>query len=190
MTKIKICGLRRCEDIEIVNKYKPDYIGFVFAKGKVRTIDKNMALSLKKILSSDIIAVGVFRNNPLDEVIDISKSGAIDVIQLHGDEDKTFINELKKEISLPIIKAYKDYEECDFALFDNPDPGKGMMFDWSKIDHSKKFFLAGGLSCENVLEALKLNPYAVDVSSGVETNGFKDSDKVNEFIRLVREYEG
>lgn len=189
MIKVKICGLRRIEDIIMVNKYLPDYIGFVFAKGKTRTITKELALELKKSLDSKILSVGVFRNNSLEEVIDISRSGAIDLIQLHGDENISFVNALKKEINLPIIKAYKDYEACDYALFDNPDPGKGMMFDWSKIDHSKPFFLAGGITKENIKDALKENPYCIDASSSLETNGFKDEEKVKEFIRLVKEYE-
>ena len=90
MTKIKICGLRRLEDILIVNKYKPDYIGFIFAKNKVRTISLSDALLFKNKLDNDIIAVGVFKDNEMDEVINIANSGAIDMIQLHGDEDDNF----------------------------------------------------------------------------------------------------
>lgn len=190
MTRVKICGLRRREDIIMANKYKPDYIGFVFAHGKIRAISKEFAISLKEMLESDIIAVGVFRNDPIDYVVDIALSGAIDMIQIHGDEDKDYIKELKRRVNLPIIKAYKDYEECDYALFDNADPGKGQMFDWSKIDHSKNFFLAGGITKENIKEALAEKPYCIDASSSLETNGFKDEEKVKEFIRLVKEYEG
>ena len=186
MTKIKICGLRRMEDILIVNKYKPDYIGFIFAKNKVRTISLNDALLFKDKLDNDIIAVGVFRDNDINEVINIANSKAIDMIQLHGSEDDNFIFELKKHTNLPIIKAYSNYKYADYALFDNIDPGKGMMFNWDNIKYDKEFFLAGGIDINNISEALKLNPYAIDISSSVETNGFKDEEKIKEIIRKVR----
>ena len=186
MTKIKICGLRRMEDILIVNKYKPDYIGFVFAHNKTRTISLNDALLFKEKLDNDIIAVGVFKDNDINEVIEIAKSGAIDIIQLHGKENSNFILELKKHTKLPIIKAYNNYEYADYALFDNVDPGKGMTFDWSTIKRDKLFFLAGGIDINNIDEAKKLNPYVIDISSGVETNGYKDELKIKEIIRKVR----
>ena len=186
MTKIKICGLRRMEDILIVNKYKPDYIGFVFAKNKVRTISLNDALNFKEALNNDIIAVGVFRNNDIDEVINIANSKAIDMIQLHGDEDDNYIIELKKHTKLPIIKAYRDSIYAEYVLFDNADPGKGMIFNWDSIKTNKPFFLAGGIDINNIDKALELNPYAIDLSSSVETNGFKDEEKIKEIIRKVR----
>ena len=186
MIKIKICGLRRLEDILIANKYKPDYIGFIFAHNKTRTITLKDALLFKEHLNNDIIAVGVFRNNDLSEVIDIANSKAIDMIQLHGDEDDSYILELKKHTKLPIIKAYDNFKYADYALFDNVDPGKGMTFDWNTIKCDKPYFLAGGIDLENIDEAKKLNPYVIDVSSSVETNGFKDEDKIKEIIRKVR----
>ena len=186
MIKIKICGLRRLEDVLIVNKYKPDYIGFIFAHNKTRTISLNDALLFKEKLDNDIIAVGVFRNNDIKEVIDIANSKAIDMIQLHGDEDDKYILELKKHTKLPIIKAYDRFKYADYALFDNVDPGKGMTFDWSTIKCDKEFFLAGGIDINNIEEAKKLNPYAIDLSSSVETNGFKDEEKIKEIIRKVR----
>ena len=186
MTKIKICGIRRLEDVYIVNKYKPDYIGFIFAHNKVRTISLNDALMFKEKLNNDIIAVGVFRNNDINEVIEIANSNAIDMIQLHGDETSNYILELKKHTKLPIIKAYNNYEYADYALFDNVDPGKGMTFDWNNIKRDKEFFLAGGIDLSNIDLALKLNPYAIDISSGVETNGFKDEEKIKEVIKKVR----
>lgn len=186
MTKIKICGLRRLEDILIVNKYKPDYIGFIFAKNKVRTISLSDALLFKNKLDNDIIAVGVFRNNSIDEVISIANSGAIDMIQLHGNEDNNFILELKKHTKLPIIKAYSNFENADYALFDNTDPGKGMQINWDTISCDKPFFLAGGIDISNIDEAKKINPYAIDISSGVEVDGFKDEEKIKEIIWKVR----
>ena len=175
------------EDILIVNKYKPDYIGFIFAHNKVRTITLNDALMFKDKLDNDIIAVGVFRNNDIKEVIEIANSKTIDMIQLHGDEDSFFIKELRKHTKLPIIKAYKDFEEADYALFDNIDPGKGMTFNWDTIKCDKDYFLAGGIDINNIDLAMKLNPYAIDLSSSVETNGFKDEEKIKEIIRKVRE---
>ena len=189
MTKVKICGLRRKEDVLIANKYRPNYIGFVFAEKSPRKITKDEAIALKNLLNNDIIAVGVFRNNPIDDVIDIASSGAINMIQLHGSEDEEYINRLKKEVKLPIIKAYSNYSNADYALFDSDTPGEGKVFDWSKIDHTKPFFLAGGISRDNILEALKQNPYCIDASSSLETNGFKDEAKIKEFIRLVRQNE-
>lgn len=186
MTKIKICGLKRIEDVYIVNKYKPDYIGFIFAKNRARTISLSDALLFKKELNNDIIAVGVFRDNDINEVIEVANSKAIDMIQLHGSEDDNFILELKKHTNLPIIKAYSNYEHADYALFDNVDPGKGKAFDKNMIKYDKSFFLAGGIDINNIDYALKLNPYAIDISSGVETNGFKDEEKIKEIIRKVR----
>lgn len=187
MIKIKICGLRRMEDILIVNKYMPDYVGFIFAKNRARTISLNDALLFKKNLNNGIIAVGVFKDNSIDEVIDVANSKAIDMIQLHGNEDDNFILELKKHTNLPIIKAYRDSIYADYALFDNLDPGKGMTFDWNTIKYDKEFFLAGGIDINNIDLAKKLNPYAIDISSSVETNGFKDELKIKEIIRKVRE---
>ena len=187
MIKIKICGLRRLEDILIVNKYMPDYVGFIFAKNRVRTISLNDALLFKKNLNNGIIAVGVFKDNSIDEVIEISNSGAIDMIQLHGSEDDSFIQEVKKRTNKPIIKAYRDSIYADYSLFDNVNPGSGTTLDWNTIKTNKPFFLAGGIDINNIDLAKKLNPYAIDLSSSVETNGYKDELKIKEIIRKVRE---
>ena len=186
MIKIKICGLRRIEDILIVNKYKPDYIGFIFAHNKTRTISLEDALYLKNNLDNDIIAVGVFKDNDIDEVINIANSGAIDMIQLHGAESDEYIIELKKHTKLSIIKAYRDSVYADYALFDNINPGSGKTFNWDTIKTNKPYFLAGGIDINNIDLAKKLNPYAIDLSSSVETNGFKDEEKIREIIKKVR----
>ncbi len=192
MTKVKICGIRSIREIDICNKYEPDFIGFVFVKDRRRYISKENALRLKKYLNKSIMSVGVFLNNPIEEVIDIANSGAIDMVQLHGCEGENYIRDLRKRINIPVIKAYKDFVDCDYALFDNPKPGEGQIFDWNTIDSkNKEYFLAGGISKENVLDALALHPYAVDASSSLEgPDGYKDEMKVKEFIRLVRNYEG
>lgn len=186
MTKIKICGIRRIDDIKIVNKYRPDFIGFIFVHGRTREISLDMAKLFKKELDNGIIAVGVFLNNDINEVINIANSGAIDMIQLHGAEDDNYILELKKHTNLPIIKAYNNYKYANYALFDNMDPGKGKSFNPEYIKNDKPFFLAGGIDINNIDDALSYNPFAIDVSSSVEINGYKDDEKVREIIRKVR----
>ncbi len=186
MAKIKICGLKRLEDIEYVNITKPDYIGFVFAKSK-RQIDIETAISLKERLNDDIKAVGVFVNEKIDKILEIENLNIIDVIQLHGDENDEYIKELRSKTKLEIIKAYRDSKYADYSLFDNINPGSGETFDWKIINSKKKYFLAGGINSSNIKEALKLNPYAIDVSSSVETNGVKDFNKIEEIVRIVRD---
>ncbi|WP_100065269.1 phosphoribosylanthranilate isomerase [Miniphocaeibacter massiliensis] len=194
MTKVKICGIKTLEDIEIVNELNPDYIGFVFAKSK-RQIDKKKALELKERLNKNIKVVGVFVNSDITEIEDICNKDIIDIIQLHGDEDNNYIKLLKSKCSKIVIKAvsiknrntFTDYNS-DYLLLDNGKGGTGEMFNWEDTPEIKKpFFLAGGLNKNNVLEGIeKLKPFGVDTSSGVETEGKKDKDKIYEFIRRVR----
>lgn len=185
---VKFCGLRRIEDIEYVNKLKPDFIGFVFAKSK-RQIDLEKAKMLKSNLDKSIKAVGVFRNDDIELIKSIIDSNLIDMIQLHGDESDEFISMIRKFTNLPIIKAYRDSDLCEYSLFDNINPGEGVKFDWETIKSNKPYFLAGGINLDNLNEALKLNPFCIDVSSGIETNGVKDYDKMCEFIKRCRDYE-
>jgi len=198
MTKIKICGLSQLEDIDAVNEAMPDYIGFVFAKSR-RQVDGEKAKVLKAALNPNIKAVGVFVNQPVKEIIELSNNGVIDVIQLHGDEDDEIIITLKQAVSLPIIKAMRiggrmDIIETsgDFRLFDTYDAnqygGSGECFNWGLIaDIKEDFFLAGGLNIDNVKEAInQVNPYGVDISSGVETDGKKDRDKIIKIIEIIR----
>ena len=185
---IKICGLRRAIDIEYVNILKPDYIGFVFANSK-RKININEASLLKAKLDKNIKAVGVFRNNDIELIKEAVDNNIIDLIQLHGDEDDAYILKIKEFTNLPIIKAYRDSKYSDYSLFDNDDPGKGIVFDWNNINTKKPFFLAVGININNIHDALKIKPYCIDVSSGVETDGFKDYDKMKELIKRCRNYE-
>lgn len=190
--KIKICGLFREEDIAYVNKYKPDYIGFVFAKSK-RQVTKEKAYRLKQFLDPHIKAVGVFVNAPITFISEIVQDHIIDLIQLHGQEDEQYIKELKEVVDVPIIKAMrmgkdemKSYD-VDYYLLDGVKPGSGQSFDWSQIqelDHP--IFLAGGISKDNIHEALKTNVYALDLSSGVEKQGVKNEALIKEVIRSVR----
>ena len=197
MTKIKLCGMRRPADIEVVNELNPDYIGFIFASKSKRYVDPDTAKELKSLLSPSIKAVGVFVNEEIENVAKLLNENFIDMAQLHGDEDETYIAELRRLSDKPIIKALKitseedikraDASSADFVLLDS-GAGSGMVFNWGLIKGIKRpYFLAGGLNPENVEEAVNtLNPYAVDVSSGIETDGFKDKDKMTAFVSNVR----
>jgi len=185
MVKIKICGLSRPQDVEAA--CGADYIGFVFAKSR-RQISGRQARELKML--SKLPCVGVFVNEKPDIIRELLDT--IDIIQLHGSEDECYIQNIRS-FGRPVIKSANPQayisKAADFLLFDSPNPGRGKVFDWSlipKID--KPYFLAGGLSLDNVDQALQLQPYAVDVSSGVETNGLKDPNKIIQFIRKVREF--
>lgn len=198
MTKVKICGIKRIEDVAYVNTYKPDYIGFIFAPGRKRTITFEQAQLLKARLDSNINAVGVFIDAPIGEVVHLLQAGVIDTVQLHGHEDAEYVKSLREAYSdVVIVKAFvikcaQDLEQakgfpCDYLLLDG-GIGQGEVFDWSLIDSvDKPFFLAGGLSADNVAEAIAtVHPFAVDVSSNVETDGCKDSKKIKQFIEAVR----
>ena len=197
MTQIKLCGLRRPEDIEAANRLKPEYIGFVFARKSKRYVDPKTALSLKKSLSPSINAVGVFVNEELSVVADLLNRGIIDVAQLHGSESEEYITELKKATGKPVIRAFKVANPKDVAvavessadhILLDAGAGDGVTFDWSIVKNVERpFFLAGGLNPLNVAEAVEaVHPFAVDVSSGIETDGFKDIDKMAAFMKAVR----
>lgn len=199
MVKIKICGIRRLEDIEMVNRYKPDYIGFVFADSK-RKVSHDFAKILKDNLDSDIVSVGVFVDSDEEEILELFDAGVIEIAQLHGSESEQYILDLKEKTNneLKIINAIEmtneidllDYNDSnsDYLLLDS-GKGSGKTFDWSLIrkDLEKEFFLAGGLNSENVIKAIdQFNPYAVDLSSSLETNGFKDENKVKRIMEVIR----
>lgn len=197
MTGIKLCGLKRECDIEAVNKLNPDFIGFVFAQKSKRYIDPEGAAKLKAKLSEGIKAVGVFVNESPETVADLLNRGTIDIAQLHGSEDEEYISRLRSLTTKPLIKAIKvqskadianaDRSRADYVLLDS-GAGTGMTFNWELIKGIKRpYFLAGGLSPESVAEAVKtLNPFAVDVSSGIETDGLKDEAKMADFVSTVR----
>lgn len=198
MTKIKICGLSRMEDITAVNAARPDYIGFVFA-GSKRQVDMETARALKQALDSGIQAVGVFVNHPVAEIIALARAGIIDIIQLHGDEDEATVGLLQDQTGLPVIRAFRikspaDIKEttADYRLFDTYDPkqygGSGAAFNWDLLAGvTGDFFLAGGLNKDNIATAInQVRPYCVDLSSGVETAGVKDRDKIIEIVEMIR----
>lgn len=196
MTKVKICGLKSMEDISYANELKPDYIGFVFLKGRARYVSPELAADFRKALDPSIPAVGVFVNEPVEQAAALFQSGTIQIVQLHGQEDEAYVRTLKELCGCPVIKAFiiktrEDIERalsfpCDYLLLDN-GLGTGESFDWSLIQNIKKpFFLAGGLTPDNAAEAIKLvHPFALDVSSGVETEGKKDYQKIKAFIHAA-----
>lgn len=200
MTRIKLCGLSRACDIEAANELKPEYIGFVFAKKSKRYITPEKAAELKRLLDPEIKAVGVFVNEDPETVADLLDSGIIDIAQLHDSEDENYIKQLRQLTDKPIIKAFRiktagdiknaEQSTADYVLLDS-GAGTGTVFDWKLIQNIKRpYFLAGGLSLDNVENAVKqLKPYAVDVSSGIETNGYKDKTKMAAFVAAVRKEE-
>jgi len=201
MTKIKICGLTRVCDIEAVNEAHPDYVGFVFADSK-RRITPQAAFGLRELLNEEIQTVGVFVDENIEQIADICSKGIIDVIQLHGHENAAYIEKLEGKIGKPVIKAVRvrsrenikavETLTCKYLLLDAYSDkiagGTGETFDWNIIDGVKNpFFLAGGLNNGNILQAIRsLKPFGVDISSGVETDGFKDRDKIVEIVKLIR----
>jgi phosphoribosylanthranilate isomerase len=186
MSKIKICGLSRIEDITAVNQSLPDYIGFVFAPSR-RRIDRETAAMLKERLDPRVKAVGVFVDENPDEIM--AFKNIIDIIQLHGSEDERYIKKLKSMTDMSIIKAGGEISSAaDYLLFDNATPGSGKTFDWSALGGvGRPYFLAGGLNGENIPEAIRLlSPYCIDVSSGAETDGRKDALKIEQIVRMVK----
>lgn len=202
--KVKICGLRRFEDIDYVNEFLPDYAGFIFAPQSKRYITSDFALKLKNKLNKKIKSVGVFVNENLENIRKIADLHIIDLIQLHGDENNAFIEQVKTSTNLPVIKAFRangqlkaklTCSNADFVLIDscqgNKFGGTGTIFDWSVIPESIKgrLFLAGGINSSNIREAMKINPYCLDINSGVETDGFKDKIKMKEVFEIIKETE-
>lgn len=197
MTKIKLCGITRKSDIETINQIKPEYIGFVFAKQSKRYLSPEKAKELKEILSKDIQAVGVFVNESVETVASLLNQDTIDIAQLHGNEDEKYMETLRKLSNKPIIQAFcmKDSNDilpvnqstADYVLLDS-GAGSGKCFEWDFIKEiNRPFFLAGGLNVTNVEKAIKaIDPFAVDVSSGIETNGLKDKEKMEAFVSMVR----
>ena len=207
--KIKTCGLFSEEDINYANKLKPNYIGFVFAESK-RKVKVEEACNLKNKLDKEIKAVGVFVNDNFDFILNLIKDKIIDIIQLHGSEDNDFIDNLKIKTNSKIIKSVTVENEnsilesvnifSDFILLDNFKCEVGKTFNWNYLKEAfklnknfknifnEKYFLAGGLNKENINEALKFNPYCVDLSGGLETDGIKDFDKMKYIINITKNY--
>lgn len=198
MTRIKLCGLQSLNDVTAANAVQPDYIGFVFAKTSKRFVIPQTAEQLRKKLDRKIAVVGVFVNEPVEIVAALLNKGTIDMAQLHGNESEEYITLLRKKTDKKLIKAFSVNEaknlqgvyscSADYILLDSGSGGTGKSFDWNLLqDFGRPYFLAGGLNINNVSEAVsRLHPYAVDVSSGVETDGRKDDAKMAAFVNAVR----
>ena len=211
--RIKICGLFRDEDIDFVNEARPDYIGFVFAKSP-RQVSSVLAQYLRFRLVNEIIPVGVFVNSPVAEIAALYRNGVISMAQLHGDEDESFIIKLKKETGskpIPVIKTisggqlsmndkkktasnrqtdsnvFNYHTNADFLLIDSGS-GSGRTFNWDllkSIKFQKPWFLAGGININNIQNAMAHNPFAVDISSGAETNNIKNREKILKLAAVI-----
>jgi phosphoribosylanthranilate isomerase len=203
MTKIKICGLQRTEDVAILNRYLPDLGGFIFYPASRRYLTKEKAAALRKQLNPSIRAVGVFVDAAPETILTYVKEGIIQVIQLHGNETPEFVRWLKAKTDAPVWKAIRVRNKeslegleaygCDGFLLDAFTPlygGAGKTFDDTLLRKAVipgPFFMAGGLNVENVGAIMeRTHPYGVDVSSSVETDGVKDENKVKAFIETVR----
>ena len=195
--KVKICGLSRPADIEAVNQYQPDYAGFIinFPKSH-RNCTPTQVQALHAQLSDSIPAVGVTVNQPLETVAALLEQGVIDIAQLHGQEDEAYICELKRRTGKPVWKAFRirsanDLDaarasSADMILLDN-GYGTGETFDWTLVrDIGRPFILAGCLCESNISDAAKMQPDAMDISSGVETNRVKDPKKIRTLIERIR----
>lgn len=217
MPKIKICGIKTLADVEKANKYLPEYVGFVFANTKRFVTDKQ-AYEMKQALAKTIQSVGVFVDEPIEHVISLCKQGILDAVQLHGAEPETYIRELKAKTDTTVIKSVKVQtagqivnlmsEEADFMLFDTYKKGElggtGARFPLETLAEAfqnmkaqkkaiKPYFLAGGLNHQNVTEVIakmaeSVGCYAVDVSTGIETDGMKDDRKIRQFIQNARNF--
>lgn len=200
MTKIKICGLRRLEDVEAVNEVRPDYCGFILeVPGRRRSITRERLRELVKGLDPGILPVGVFLNAPPELPALLLEEGVIAAAQLHGQEDEAYIETLKSRTNRPVIKAFsirgaRDIEvacqsRADYILLDQGGGGSGTTFDWNLVPAiSRPWFLAGGLGPENLADAVsRLRPWAVDMSSSLETEGFKDLAKMRRVMEILRQ---
>lgn len=199
--QIKICGIRRDEDVKYINDLQPDYAGFIFAGNSRRYVSGYQAENLAKYMSPYIKKVGVFVDEPLAVINNLVRNVPLDVVQLHGDEDEEFIREVKKT-GVAVWKAVRVQSEndvkrwqdssADLILFDayskDAHGGTGKTFNWDLLKNFKrKFVLAGGLNNENIARAIRTcRPYAVDISSGVETNHVKDKEKMRQIMMTIR----
>ncbi len=206
MTKVKICGITNPQDAQLAVDLGADFLGFNFFPGSKRYLDAGYAESIVERLRGEIGKVGVFVNQSLDDVGDDSSTAEMDMIQLHGDESQEFINAIRTETELPVLKAFRVGKAFCSDILDNFDVnailldafsekefgGSGSTFDWSiaaKLASGKvPIWLAGGLTPDNVAEAIRVvRPYAVDVASGVESSpGKKDPKKLEAFIRNAK----
>lgn len=195
MTRFKFCGLRTDADVRAVNEVRPDYAGFVLAEGSRRRVTPEEAARLAGGLDDGIVPVAVLRDSPLEEAVRVAAAGAFGMIQLHGSEDDAYVSELRRRAGVRVMKEFTadrtsdaEASSADVVMFDGAVPGSGRTYDLSPLrDFGRPFFLAGGLTPSNVLETIKeVRPFAVDVSSGIESDGRKDPAKMRAFADAVR----
>lgn len=206
MTKVKICGITNSEDAILSSKLGADALGFNFYKKSPRYMLPEKAREIIDDLPAEILKVGVFVNETLEMILEIAQTAKLDAIQLHGDESEEFVDELKRKTSLEIIKAFRVSpefapedvlkHEVDAVLLDafsaKDHGGTGETFDWEVAKRVKnifpKLYLAGGLSPENVAEAIfRVEPFAVDACSCLEkTKGKKDLQKLTDFFSAIK----
>ena len=199
MTRIKICGLSRPCDIQYVNEAKPDFCGFIIGVPKSRrNVTPDTVRQLTRLLSPEIKPVGVFVNAPIAEIAALVQDGTLAYVQLHGQEDAAYIARLRSLTHTPIWQAFRientedisraNASPADLVLLDHGAGGTGERFDWALLHGmTRPFVLAGGLTSQNAAEAIaQARPYAVDASSGCETNGVKDPAKMLAFVNAVR----
>ena len=199
MTVIKICGLRRLEDAFILNREKVDAAGFVFYPPSRRFVRPELAGKIKKLLYPSIRTVGVFVKEDPERVAALHEAGIIDMAQLHGDEDEDYIEKIQNMTGKPVIKAFsiktpEDVQRAlrspaDYILLDQGAGGTGEPFDWTLVPPVRRpFFLAGGIGPENLRSAIgTLHPWAVDLSSSLETDGRKDQAKIQQIARMLKQ---
>ncbi len=197
--RLKICGLRREEDIEMVNEACPEFAGFILHFPKsFRNISEEQLVHLREKMRPEIVPVGVFVNADPSIPEKLLKDGTIGMVQLHGTESSEYIRTLQLRTGKPVIKAFsirteQDIENAlkspaDYILLDQGSGGTGKTFDWSLVPHiSRPYFLAGGLSEENIPDALeRLHPWGIDLSSSLETDRKKDREKIQRICSLIR----
>ena len=198
-TKIKICGLRRKEDIVYVNAARPDYCGFILnVPQSRRNMDPEGLKGLLEELDPGIVPVGVFVNEDTNTILRIVRESGLKMIQLHGQEGEEMVRTIRETAGVPVIKAVsvknrEDVERAagfpaDYLLFDCGTGGTGRSFDWSCLEEAKQpYFLAGGIGIHNMKEAVeRFHPFAVDLSSSVETDGVKDEKKIADAVHMLR----
>ena len=199
--RIKICGLFREQDIDYVNEARPDYVGFVFTESR-RQVSHVFAKCMRSRLLDGIVPVGVFVNAEIEDIAALYSGGVISIAQLHGTEDEDYISRLKEATgsnkeAVPVIKTVickraekltLPVSKTDYYLVDS-GAGSGKAFNWELLKTQKTekpWFLAGGVNIDNIEQAIDLNPFAVDISSGAETDGIKDRKKILELIMKVK----
>ncbi|GAA0474776.1 phosphoribosylanthranilate isomerase [Alkalibacterium sp. m-11] len=192
---VKICGIRTEEAAHAAVESGADMIGLVFAESRRKVTLEQASRVLKVVEGRSIKTAGVFRNQSVEAVNQICRTLGLDYAQLHGDESSDYCRQINgkiiKALSISSLGEASDFQDCsDFLLIDSPEPGSGEAFDWNRLKDtslSLPYILAGGLTPENVGPAIEaVSPQGVDVSSGVETDGTKDTKKIRRFIRKAR----